>query len=138
MRGPRLLLTNATVSVAAVVVGWALLDGGDEPAGPDLGPAVQVRLSSTTPAPSGPTPPATGALSTTSPPVAAATNRPTSTRTTGSTPPNRVTPPTRLTPSSGAQTVPRHSPMPAGDDDGDDDDDDHDDDDHDDDEDEGD
>lgn len=129
MRGRRLLLTNVAVMMAAVVIGWALLVGRDEPAGPDLGSAVQVRLGSTSAAPSRPTPPAKGAPSTTSPPAAATTYRPTSTGSTGSTTPTRVTPPTRGAPSSGAQTVPRHSPMPAGDDDNDDDEHDHDDDD---------
>ncbi|OFE15648.1 hypothetical protein BA895_22045 [Humibacillus sp. DSM 29435] len=121
MRGRPPLLTNVAVMVAAVVIGWALLVGRDEPIGPDLGPAVQVRLSATTSAPSRPTPPPTGVPPTTSPP-ATATSRPAATGSAGSKTPTRVTPPTRVAPSSGAQTVPRHSPMPAGDD-GDDDDD---------------
>lgn len=127
MRGRRLLLTNVAVMVAAVVIGWALLVGRDEPAGPDLGPAVQVHLSSTTAAPSRSTPPPTGAPSTTSPTAVAPTNSPAATGSTSS------KTPTRVAPSSGAQTVPRHLPMSAGDDGDDHDVDDHDDDDDDDD-----
>ncbi len=124
MRERPLLLTNVAVMVAAVVIGWALLIGRDEPAGPGLGPAVQVRLRSTTTVGNSQTPPATGGPSTTGPPTAASTTTtPTPTGSTGS------SAPTRATPSSGALTVPQHSPMPAGDDDDDDDDNDTDDDD---------
>ena len=110
MRG-RLLLSTVGVMVAAVVISWASLVSRSEPAEPELGPAVQVRLSPTAVAPSRPLSSATGGPSGTTPP--AASDTPTTA------PTARVIPPT-ATPSGGAQTVPRQSPLPAGDDDDDD------------------
>lgn len=104
------------LAVVATALAWMLLGERDGPVDPDLGPAVRVQLGP-------PAPSASPGSDTTGPspgpsPSPSPTTSPTSPTTTAST-----------SPASGAQTVPRHPPAPAGDDDDHDDDDaDHDDD----------
>ncbi|HET7304208.1 MAG TPA: hypothetical protein VFJ12_06610 [Segeticoccus sp.] len=90
----------AAVIVLVIGVGWVVLGGRDTPMRPDLGPAVQVRLT---------TPAGDRSPTTRSRPDATA---PSPTHRTGHRSPTSSTAP-------GARTVPRHVPAPAGDEDDD-------------------
>lgn len=97
MRLQRKGLAIGGIVLLAVGGGLTLLAGRDEPIHPDLGPAVQVRLSTARPS---------------STPTAPTTREPAERARTQ----NRTDHPSSSSTPSGARSVPRHLPASAGDD----------------------